>query len=268
MISGHPFFKYQGTGNDFILIDDRKRTFSTDPALLARLCHRKWGIGADGLILLQSSLNADFRMRIFNSDGYETESCGNGLCCLMRFLLDLKCPSKTYLIEMSKGKVKIEMDNGKPAVFLQDPKELRLSNELVLENGEKETIHFINTGVPHAVIFTNELAKTEVVRKGKEIRWHPIFSPEGANVNFAQIGNDRTVDVRTYERGVENETLACGTGATAVALIAHELHHIKSPIAIRYPGGIVTISFEKSSGKWSKVKLIGSATFVFSGQIP
>lgn len=261
------FFKYQAAGNDFILIDDRKGSFPVDnSSYISTLCTRKWGIGADGLILLQPSSKKHFRMRIFNSDGKEAASCGNGLCCLARFLTDLGHPPKVYEIEMMKSTAKITFVDGSPAVFFEPPKHLKKSLSIPLSWG-KETVHFIDTGVPHAVLFVQDAAQEPVLEKGKEIRWHPSFQPEGANVNFVQKLLDGSIRVRTYERGVEDETLACGTGAAATALMAHEILSLASPISIHFPGGKLLVSFEKGKEGFKNVLLINPASQVFSGSI-
>lgn len=257
------FTKYQGTGNDFIFIDDRKNLFPVqDSDYIAKLCHRKWGIGADGLVLLQSSTVCHFRMRIFNSDGQEAASCGNALCCLMRFLVDLGFASRKYRIELQNREVFIEMQ-GRPVVHLGEPQDIRLSVHLA---DQQLNLHHINTGVPHAVVFTKDVKSVDIAKQGKEIRFHPQFAPHGANVNFAEVKEDG-VHVRTYERGVEAETLACGTGATAVALIAHHIHQLKSPIPIHFAGGRLDIHFEKAGQNFKNIQLMGSAEQVFSGSI-
>lgn len=253
------FSKYQGSGNDFILVDDRKNLFPIDSKHIAHLCAPKWGIGADGLILLQSSQKADFRMRIFNSDGKEAESCGNGLLCLNRFITDLGLPQKLYKIELMQGEARLKMVGDRPSVYLGEPKDLRLNLDL-----SKTIGHFVNTGVPHAVIFTPEVKKIDLHSLGKEFRWHSLFGPKGTNVNFAEV-KDNSVVVRTFERGVEGETLACGTGAAAVAIISQKIYKLKSPISLSFPGGEVKVAFKKG---FQDLQLIGSAQFVFSGTIP
>lgn len=254
------FSKYQGTGNDFILVDDRNNHFPLNSEYIAHLCTPKWGIGADGLILLQNSQKNDFRMRIFNSDGKEAESCGNGLLCLMKFIADLNLPKKLYIIELMKREAKIEITDGRPSVYLGNPRDLQTALQL----SPLETGHFVNTGVPHAVIFTQDVQKIDLATKGKEFRWHPFFGPKGTNVNFAEITGEGQIKVRTFERGVEGETLACGTGAAAVAILSHAVHGLKSPVSLQFPGGEVKVSFNKD---FEDLKLIGSATFVFSGTI-
>jgi diaminopimelate epimerase len=257
-----PFSKYQGAGNDFILIDNRKKIFPTEKfSSISKLCERKWGIGADGLILLENSTSADFRMRIFNSDGKEAESCGNGLRCLMKFLIDLGLAPKPYKIELMNGQVVVAVKGDMPVVYLDDPQNLQLSVHL---KDLSQTVHLVDTGVPHGVVFTQQVEKTRVAEMGRILRNHPAFSPKGINVNFAQVMQDR-VKVRVYERGVEDETLACGTGAAAVALIAHELHDLPSPISLEFPGGMLEVSFEKEKGRYKNIQLIGSAELVFIG---
>lgn len=239
------FAKYQGAGNDFILIDNR--TLHFDCKLVSKLCHRKFGIGADGVVLLESN----FRMRIFNSDGSEAESCGNGLRCLMRFLLDLGFPKADYQIQVGNRVVqagfvgdKIRIDMGEALHFKQ----------LLIEGHE---VHFLNTGVPHTVLFS---AEADLATIGPFLRYHEHFQPAGTNVNIAQLGNDGALYIRTYERGVEAETLACGTGAAAVALIASQKYGLKNPIRVHALGGEMEVLVDGL-----KVSLIGEATKVFEG---
>ena len=250
-----PFYKYQGAGNDFILIDDRPATFPVlDKALIARLCHRKFGIGADGLILLQHCDIADFRMRIFNSDGSEPEGCLNGLRCLIRFLLDLGLPQKAYRIAMGDRIVDATALGDRIALHIGPPHSLSLHQKL----GPWE-VHSVDTGVPHAVIFVPDVEDIDLMREAPPLRHHPIFAPRGANVNFAALQPDG-IHVRTFERGVEGETLACGTGAAAVAVIAAEVYSIPTPITLCFTGGTIEVTLDSSG-----ISLIGEARKIFDG---
>ena len=261
------FSKYEATGNDFILIDDRKETFPVlRGCFISKLCHRKFGIGSDGLILLQTSVQCDARMRIFNSDGSEAESCGNGLCCLMQFMMDLGFEQKTYQIETMKKKVEGTLKNGKVSIFLGSPSFIDLPSELFLK-GESIPLHLIDTGVPHIVSFVDDLEKINVQKTGSEIRWHHSLKPKGANVNFAQRQRDGSICVRTFERGVEAETLGCGTGAVAVALISARLFHNPSPARICFSGGDIEVHFHNEPDRVVNVQMTGSAHFIFSGHI-
>lgn len=246
------FVKYQGIGNDFILFDDRNGTF--DPSLVASLCHRRFGIGADGVILLQKDPKAHFAMRIFNSDGSEAESCGNGLRCLMRFILDLGCLSQNYTIATIGGLVEVGHLNEK--IFVQMPLPVNVK-QLYIDDKE---IHFTNTGVPHAVVFVTDLEGVNVGNEGKWLRHHAEFQPGGSNVNFAKV-EDGKIKIRTYERGVEGETWACGTGAAAVAYVAKLHYGMGDEIEVNCRGGKLEFAIESS------IKMFGDAKKVFEGSI-
>lgn len=248
------FVKYEGAGNDFIIIDDRVPFFPTeDSDFIQKLCHRRFGIGADGVILLQNDGIADFRMRIFNSDGSEAESCGNGLRCLARFIADIQGEiSASYKIWMHDQIVEAFVEKEKISIALNNPRNLTLNIQ--------QDVHFVDTGVPHAVVFVPDVAKVNLHQEGKALRSHPCFGPKGSNVNFASLNPDRVISVRTFERGVEGETLACGTGAAAVAAIAAQVHNLPSPIHTRFPGGDLEISFTDRG-----LKLAGPAVRVFEG---
>lgn len=243
------FAKYHGAGNDFILIDDRKLLFPINSTLIQKLCHRRLGIGADGLLLLQPSC----RMRVFNADGGEVEMCGNGIRCMAHFLYRLEGKEK-HAIEVGdkifKCTVKdnwVEVEMGK---FSWVEK-----NRVV----GPHVLHTLNTGVPHAVLFVDEVKAVDVAKHGREIR--KLFQPEGINVNFAELANDKKIHMRTYERGVEEETLACGTGAVAVAIAAKELFKLSSPITIIPPSSeelVIDIAEDEA-------RMSGPVTFVFGG---
>jgi diaminopimelate epimerase len=252
------FSKYEGAGNDFVLIDNRSLSF--DPSLVSRLCNRKWGIGADGVILLQLDPSVDLRMRIFNSDGGEVESCGNGLRCFVQFALSLNLSPKR--IAMHDRIVEAFFHEGQVGIRLGEPRNLCLNLPLTYD-GVSHTVHFVNTGVPHVVSFTSDLDSLDINSLGKKIRHHPAFSPQGTNVNFAFLQPDCSLFVRTFERGVEAETLACGTGAAAVGVIASQIYNLSSPIRIHFAGGDMDITF--SDTNFFDLSLIGPARHVFSG---
>jgi len=245
------FGKYQGAGNDFILIDDRTLFF--DSSLVKSLCDRKFGIGADGLILLQNDSAADFRMRIFNSDGSEAESCGNGLRCLVRFIQDLGENKEQYSIATADRIVQAKTNGEKITIRMGPATDFK---KLIIDGRE---VYSLNTGVPHAVMLVPDTRQVDIYRDGPFFRNHPEFQPTGANVNFASIDSDGLVYVRTFERGVEGETMACGTGASAVGAIISLLGR-SSPIHIRFPGGDVSVSIEGG-----EIFLTGDATLVFEG---
>lgn len=234
-----PFSKYSGCGNDFILIDNRQQVFDTTRTeSIVHLCHRRLGIGADGIVLLESSssADADFRMRIFNADGGEAEMCGNGLRCLVRFIQELGVANDAFLIETMHQLIPTRISGEYISADMPAPTDCHFFDKLTIEE-TSYTLHCLDTGVPHAVIFVDDLQDSRLMAVAPEIRYHPHFMPKGTNVNFAAINSNNEVEVRTYERGVEGETLACGTGAAAVAVVAACVHGLSSPIAIRPKSG-------------------------------
>jgi diaminopimelate epimerase len=248
------FSKYEGAGNDFILIDDRPLSFPVlDKQFIQLLCDRKFGIGADGVILLQPN----FRMRIFNSDGSEAESCGNGIRCFVRFLGELGFVEDRYRIELKESVVFARLEGERVAVDMGEAKDLRL--KLKTERGE---VHFVDTGVPHMVQFVENVDGVDLSTIGPYLRRHPLFGSKGANVNVAEKRGDGSIHVRTFERGVEGETLACGTGAVAVACVTHELFGWPLPIRILFRGG--TLEIGQRAGRW---EMVGPARKVFSGTL-
>jgi diaminopimelate epimerase len=251
------FSKYEGAGNDFILIDDRISFFPTDnPILIQRLCHRRFGIGADGIILLQNDDAADFCMRIFNSNGSEAEGCGNGTRCLMRFLEEIGLPRKRYRIAVGSKMLTADFQDNTVSV------DMGAISEWKTHAIDGREIHFVDSGVPHAVWFVPNVEQIPLHETGPLLRHHPLFAPRGANVNIATIEKEGSVRVRTFERGVEDETLACGTGATAVAAIGAKLYGWKSPVRIRYSGGDLDIHFDSAL---ERIWMAGPAHKVFSG---
>ena len=264
-----PFTKMQGAGNDFIVIESFDAAISLSPDQIRQLCHRRFGIGADGLILLAKSPKSDFdaQMIYFNANGSRGEMCGNGVRCLAAAAFDRGFGKNDKLrILTDAGPVKAALlKNDLYEVDMPEPTDFKLKIELEII-GKQLLLHLINTGVPHIVHFCNDIDTINLANLGPAIRYHDAFSPQGVNVNIAQIDTDQTIRIRTYERGVENETLACGTGATATALIAHLLHKIEKPVPIEVASGeILTVDFEKSGGQFSNVTLSGPAKTVFHG---
>lgn len=261
------FSKYVGAGNDFICIDDRSLNFPVeDKPLIQRFCHRQFGIGADGLVLLQPSARADFKMRIFNSNGSEAEMCGNGLRCLAQFCKKLGFDRLQGNIETLAGILRFYLMGSEVAVEMSQPHSYRWHLKLPIMPGF--VVHFLNTGVPHAVHFHPHMAEIDIEQLGKEIRFHPEFQPDGANANFASIDPSGEIWCRTYERGVEAETLACGTGATAAALAAAYLYHLPSPIRVHTRSKeVLTISFTQANHEFSEVRMRGPSAFVYEGTI-
>lgn len=248
------FAKFEGAGNDFILVDDRSGAFSHD---VVALCARKTGVGADGVILLQHDAKADFQMRIFNSDGGEAESCGNGLRCLGAFLLELGLPRKPYHIAMHNKIVRLEYFDDAIGVAMGRPADLRAG--ISTEFGE---VHYVDTGVPHIVHFVDDVRAVDLAALGPKLRHHKLFQPRGANVNVVTRAADGILHVRTFERGVEAETLACGTGACAVAVVAHAVSQAPSPMEVQFPGGRLRILWDGH-----ELLMIGPAKKVFEGLV-
>lgn len=261
-----PFSKYNGCGNDFILIDNRALFFpSQNVSFIQSLCQRQKGIGADGLILLEPSKDATFRMRIFNSDGREAEMCGNGARCIVKFAQEvgLLCPPCT--IQTMHSLLKAGYDGDDISIDMGIPQEIEWSKKLSI-NGHPLTIHWIDTGVPHAVLFVDHLQHEKWMSLAPKIRFHPAFYPKGVNVNFASINGD-LIEVRTYERGVEGETLACGTGATAVALAAAKQTGKESPVRIKTSSGDLLKIYFTLNSKFENVHLSGPARCTFRGAL-
>ncbi|MEW6161240.1 MAG: diaminopimelate epimerase [Verrucomicrobiota bacterium] len=258
-----------GAGNDFVLIDNRDRKIQLTPTQVRRLCDRQRGIGADGLFLLEPSRNgvADWSWEFFNSDGSTADMCGNGARCFARFIQQVAGASGTTSFETGAGVIKARFHGDRVTVNLTPPKDLRLNETVPLANGPA-TIHSVNTGVPHAVLFVSDADKAMVQQRGAEIRYHPHFAPKGTNVNFVQVLGPNHIRVRTYERGVEGETLACGTGVSAAALISACVHGFSSPVKVQVQGGdTLEVSFKSAAGIFSDVALNGPAEFVFTGRI-
>lgn len=262
------FYKIQASGNDFVVIDHRKKSISNLKAFAARVCPVHTGIGADGVLVIEKSTKADFKARIFNSDGSEAEACGNGFRCIGRFAHDiLKFPTKMKFESIS-GLIAAEVKKEKVRVQLIQPQILEQDGGVSV-CGEDFDYDFFNTGVPHVVIFWDKLEKANIFEWGRAIRNHKQFSPRGTNVNFVKHRGGSKITVRTYERGVEDETQACGTGSTASALAAVLKFNVKSPIEVLTRGGeVLKVSFEfDDAGRPLKAFLEGGAHAVYEGKI-
>ncbi len=263
------FTKMNGAGNDFVLIDNRKDRIQLTRELVVRLCDRHRGVGADGVILLTrcQSKKADWAWQFYNSDGSTGEMCGNGARCFGRFVQRETRTRGDFTFETEAGIITAQFEGDRVSVNLTPPSGLRLNEKLQLSVGP-QTLHFINTGVPHVVLFVLDADKAMVQQLGPEIRRHPHFAPKGTNVNFVQMLGPGRIRVRTYERGVEGETLACGTGVTASALIASRVYSFPSPVKVQVQGGdLLEVGFTQSDGEFSNVRLMGPANFVFDGKI-
>ena len=262
------FTKMDGAGNDFVLIDNRRGDINLSRSQIARLCDRHRGIGADGVLLLENpSDHADFRMRYFNADGGEAEMCGNGARCFARFAQKMAAAAGKISFETPAGVISAELAGDLVTLRMTEPTDLRLGVPLSL-GSQKRIIHFINSGVPHVVVPVAKVADVDVLREGSTIRRHEAFSPKGANVNFIEKRAPDKIAIRTYERGVEDETLACGTGVVASALIFAATENAKGPITVIARGGDeLRVAFEKIDKQFRNVTLTGPAEFVFEGTI-
>lgn len=254
------FYKYQGTGNDFIMIDNRQLLFDkNDTKLVANLCNRRFGIGADGLILLENHHDHDFKMVYYNSDGNESTMCGNGGRCLVAFANQLGIIKNKAVFEATDGIHHATIENDTVRLQMQD-----VSGVL-----KTPTYSFLDTGSPHHVQMEDAIENLEIKQKGAEIRYSDLYkAKDGSNVNFVKKIDESTFRLRTYERGVEDETLSCGTGATAAAIAMHYIGETeKNHITINVEGGKLEICFEIADEKYTNVWLIGPATYVFEGVI-
>ena len=262
------FTKMNGAGNDFILFDNRTGEIDLDHNQIAHLCDRHRGIGADGILLLELPRNrADFRMRYFNADGGEAEMCGNGARCFARFANKVAGQMETISFETPAGAISAELKGDLVRLRMTDPTDLRLSVKLSMA-AENKTVHFINSGVPHVVIPVANIQDADVRHIGAAVRYHEMFSPNGTNVNFMEKRGGSEIAIRTYERGVEDETLACGTGIVASALIFAASENCEGPITVLARGGDeLRVSFERDRDQFHNVTLTGPAEFVFEGTI-
>ena len=251
------FFKYHGTGNDFILIDNRKNVVSLDVKTINFLCDRHFGIGADGMMLLEQADGFDFRMKYYNSDGNEGTMCGNGGRCIVRFAESLGLiKNKAHFIAVD-GEHFAEINNDKISLQMQNLSEFKLVDNQYL----------LDTGSPHFVKFVDNINDVDIFNEGKELRYNKKVGEGGANINFVQI-KENIVKVGTYERGVEAETLSCGTGVTAVAISTYlKIGKTKTNFNIETKGGKLNVKFKEENGLFSDIWLTGPAEFVFKGSI-
>lgn len=257
-----------GAGNDFVVADNRDGHFRAEPSFIARLCDRRFGVGADGLLLVEPSKTADFFMRYYNADGSEAEMCGNGARCIARFFSDRCGAARRELkFETRAGLIEAVVTGDRVRVKLSEPHDLRLRQTIQLGSGPRE-YHFINTGVPHAVFFTDDADGEMVPSVGAEVRHHKDFAPRGTNVDWVQLLGDNSVRVRTYERGVEAETLACGTGVVAAGIVAHVAHGTSLPVMVTVQSGrVLEVDFRRAGGQLRDVTLAGPAEYSFEGTL-
>lgn len=253
------FYKYQGTGNDFVMIDNRHQKFDKNNIkLISHLCNRRFGIGADGLILLENHKSFDFKMVYFNADGNESSMCGNGGRCITAFAKYLGIIQNEASFEAIDGLHHSIIDEGV----------VRLQMQNVTKIQDQKDHMFLNTGSPHHVQIEKSLDDIDVRTKGSAIRYSSKYKNDGCNINFVTRINADEFEVRTYERGVEDETLSCGTGVTAVALAMHYIGETdKNLVTLRTQGGNLQVAFKKDADGYKDIWLIGPAKLVFKGEI-
>ena len=263
------FFKMTGSGNDFILIDNRDESIIIEnmPDFVQNICLRVTSVGADGVIFIEKSDRVDFRWRFFNADGSEAEMCGNGGRCAARFGFLKGFTGEKLSFETRAGIIDAEVKGEVVKLRLTDPHNLRI-NQLINMDGHPFEVNSINTGVPHVVHFVNDIEHFDVQTIGRQIRYHDRYQPEGTNANFVEVIDKHTIRIRTYERGVENETLACGTGSVASALISSWKGLIESPVDVIVKSSeILKVYFDKSERGFSKIYLEGTARVIYEGQL-
>jgi len=268
-MNGIPFFKMSGSGNDFIIIDNRQPVVPETrlTQLVVGACRRKLSVGADGLILIEASERVDFRWRFFNADGSLAEMCGNGARCAARFAFIHGIAPRKMAFETVAGIIEGEVGDAGVKIRMTEPAQLKTGYHLDL-GGRPVVVGSINTGVPHVVMTVADIEAVDVVKTGRQIRHHPAFAPAGANANFVACGADGQIWVRTYERGVEDETLACGTGNVAVALILAHDRGLSSPVTLTVrSGGKLTVYFTRSGQRFRDVFLEGDARVIYRGEL-
>jgi diaminopimelate epimerase len=262
------FTKMNGAGNDFVMLDNRGGDLRLGSEQIARICDRHRGVGADGILILEPASNgADFRMRYYNADGGEAEMCGNGARCFARYASRVAGPKEKLSFETPAGVIGAELQGDLVRLEMSEPKDLRLGVTIPLPD-RQVAAHFVNSGVPHVVVPVDDLETVDVRTLGSAIRRHDLFAPKGANVNFLKERGSRQIAIRTYERGVEDETLACGTGVVASALIFAATKKVEGPIGVLVRGGSgLQVGFNMEDGEFKNVTLTGPAEFVFEGTI-
>lgn len=263
------FFKMSGSGNDFILIDNRNQSLAVGNLIefVRKICERKVSVGADGMILIENSDCADFRWRYFNADGSEVDMCGNGGRCAARFAFIKGMAGEELSFETRAGIIDAKVKGDVVKLRLTDPHDIKIDFPIFVDEKPME-VSFINTGVPHVVHFVGNLDAFDVFQIGRKIRYHQVFQPGGTNANFMEVIDRHTISIRTYERGVEDETLACGTGAVGSALISSQKGLVESPVDVRVKGGeTLKIYFHKTDGKFKDIYLEGKAKVVYEGRL-
>lgn len=267
----HPiaFCKMSGSGNDFILIDNREQKIVVEdwPRFVAKVCRRRMSVGADGLIVIETSDQVDFRWHFFNADGSVAEMCGNGARCAARFALLNGIAKEQLAFETDVGVIEAHVAADQVRIKMSAPHDMVLNDAVTLADYNLP-ISRINTGVPHVVMEVKDLARANVKSVGREIRQHPKFAPDGTNVNFIAALGDTFWGIRTYERGVEDETLACGTGNVAAALVLALRHNIASPVTFKtLSGTCLKVYFRRETEQFDEIYLEGDARVIYTGQM-
>lgn len=263
------FSKLSGAGNDFVIIDNRQNIIPEDRAdFISKVCARRISVGADGLLLVENSDIADFKMRYYNSDGGEVETCGNGARCIARFAhAENIVSSNKMTFETRAGVYGAEVMADSVKLRMSDAVDMRLNFPLKLSDGI-HNVCFVNSGVPHVIFSMDDLEKVDVVKLGRETRYHEDFQPEGTNANFVTVKDRNSLDIRTYERGVEDETLACGTGCIAAAIASSATEKTESPVVAYTRGGyLLKVYFTLEPGGAKDVFLEGDARIIYRGQL-
>ncbi len=266
------FYKMTGAGNDFVAINNLEGVLPSDPEeradLIRRLCHRRFGVGADGTLFIEPSATAHFRMRYYNSDGGEAETCGNGARCIARFAHLLGIAPERMRFDTQAGPYEAIIKPDTVTISMSDAQDLRMDVPIEIPGLFRGTVDFVNTGVPHALVRVPDVEKAPVVELGRALRFHEAFAPQGTNVNFVSTtSTPNHLMIRTYERGVEDETLACGTGSVASAILTASRGLTTSPVRLTTRSGTdLIVSFEPTDNGARQVRLEGEARVVFIGQ--
>jgi len=262
-----------GAGNDFVVIDNRSRRIRDGSAAAKALCDRRWGVGADGLILLEKSRRADYRMMYYNADGSYGGMCGNGARCIALYAVKHGIAHRKHMIEALKYLHAVNVTPPDVTLWMKDPHDLRLGKTIKLDS-TSQLLHFVDTGSPHAVICIEELPgqprklnAIDMCSLGRRIRYHPYFGPTGTNVNVVQRTGDNLLHIRTYERGVEDETLACGTGSVAAAIVGCHIWKLRRPVRVLPRSKVpLLVDFDEDTHKITNVTLTGPAKILFTGE--
>jgi diaminopimelate epimerase len=264
-----PFFKMSGSGNDFIIIDNREAVVPETQLrrLVIGACRRKMSVGADGMIFIESSADLDFRWRFFNADGSLPDMCGNGARCAARFAFLHGIADRQMAFETLAGTIEATVGDDTVKIRMTEPRGLKTGTILDLE-GTPTAVGSVNTGVPHVVMVVDDIEAVTVKKTGRLIRYHPDFTPDGTNANFVAVKANGTIFIRTYERGVEDETLACGTGNVAAALVLAHERGLTSPVTLTTrSGGKLTVHFSAQGGRYQDVFLEGDARVIYRGDL-